>query len=500
MELGEERRVGAMSRWSLRKETFMKSAASLAGIVIALAACVGQAGLAMAAAAPTTRPAWLPEDYAKRLEAANSQRKGGLEFLKLAYVGQYWECGDRSPDWDTKAVEALEAWATGFVVEVSGRDTDSVLWYSGQEALQAGCKDPLVTNAVVRNKVFWGGDQKELRDLQLRASRGMKDSGYHGVHRICCLLRGAQYLGNPEYEPTPAEKEEAKLFVELARAQVGDAVNEEGLPRQELLNILDVAGSTSLTLTGDRWKLAEGLYQAMEQQPIDRSSLLTAKGRLFLDYADDGGWDGTIGDGKTTPRERRQEMAGKLLEEAWHLDQGNAWAALWRMRLAISRQAGEEEVLGWFRRTLEADPDLLNAYMEMKDYRRLESDQAALQFGRECAHWLGDGSEGRLVIVDLHLRMAWQLRPAGNATGEVYFQGDPQIWQDVSAAYEPFIKARALSQHHSLRYARIAMWCGQWERARELLKPIKEFRGHREMSEADYNEMRKRVDDHFRAQ
>jgi len=258
-------------------------------------------------------------------------------------------------------------------------------------------------------------------------------------------------------------------LIELARAQVGDAVREEGLPRHEMVNVLVAAGEASLAITGDRWKLAEGVYQAIGAQAVDRSTLLSMKGQLYVEYAGDGGGVDEVAGGKT-PAEQRQEIAQKLLEEAWRLIMATHGRQLWAMRLrGGAGRPATRRWCQWFRRTLEADPDMLEAYREMKDYLlRQPTRDAALRFGRECVRWLADRSEARLMIVDIHMAATGPTWVPDSAADQPYFRSEAQIWKDVSAAYEPFIKSRKVSQHHSIRYALMAMWCGQWNARRNF--------------------------------
>jgi len=130
-----------------------------------------------------------------RLAAADRRRSDELEFLKDAYSGQYSAFGVCSPKWDARREgsfgrmgDRMDPLRCPAEIRMPSCGT------SGLTALDAGCTDPLLTHAVARNKVFWQGDGKEIRSLEIRAARAMKGSGYHGIHQIICLLRGAQYM------------------------------------------------------------------------------------------------------------------------------------------------------------------------------------------------------------------------------------------------------------------------------------------------------------------
>lgn len=462
-----------------------------------------ESGRATAATAPTTRPApaWLPGDLEQRRKAVKARHEQDLASLRKVLLDAYQASGDTSPKWDENARKAICAFAVGKVPELSDRSDVTTTLNSSFYADNSGCHDGLVQYALARMMYTVSQPTSADHARQIEAGRHMLESEYPDTYKLYGLLRTIQFIANDEFK-IPNEASKKKIDDgHLEILGLADSIAKAPpIQRYELINLFEVAGEASYEIYHDRMRIPSEMLAGFGEGYADRSSLLTAEGCLWINYAWDArgsGWGNTVSDDNSGLFENRLARAQTVLTKAWNLDHDNAWAAKFMITVCRGRGLSRAIMEKWFKAAVAADPDAFAAYAEKLEYLEPKwcgSPDDMLSFGRECMAFLPDDSERRLTLVAVHLRLSqYDVPDYAYLPQRSYFAKSPKIWTDIEAAYEPYIKACGLSDFHRLRYARLALWCKQPDKARELLRPYGNYDGQFELTIEEVDAMRQEL-------
>ena len=454
--------VGAAYFWFVMSE--MRERERQLGAPIAeLAAAATSAGPANATADPGPPVPPTPD------AALSPPSRRRAEWYAATTVGAYDAAGSKDPRWDDDARAVLTAAARRWGNHPRrGGDEDDIVRDRGQTAMRAGCDDPLVIYALARSSATAGEDPDELADLYRRSADGFrKHTKYPAVRRATTILRAGQVAGD-------------RAVVDEALGLFPEAFADPGLPVEALTDLVELAGETSIALDGDRAPLSKRVIAMMQESPLSKSAVLTARGRANISYAWDARGDGladTVTDEGWRLLRSRLALARRQLEEAWALDNGNADAATHMLTVELGATTGRAAMEQWFRRATEADPDGPLAYRAKLIWLEPKwhgSVKEMVAFGRECAaggRWSGLVP---LTLADAHW-VAACYTPEGMTfdPDPSYFANNPAVWAELKAVYDRYLREPDVSNYNRGRYAVVAAYSGKWATADRLFRSIK---------------------------
>jgi hypothetical protein len=227
-----------------------------------------------------------------------------------------------------------------------------------------------------------------------------------------------------------------------------------------------------MAVRGDRRELTAPLFDQLQKSNVDKSTVLTIQGGFNKNYAWDArgsGWANTVTDQGWDLMRQRLLKAQNALEEAWQLDPTDYQAANEMINVELGQGQSRDRMELWFNRAMNVFPDDYAAcsnklyYLEPKWYG---SEQAMIDFGRECLAQANWRSRIPLVVVDAYWAAA-RYGPNGwqQQVDPKYFQENTAAWNDIAAAYDGCLKYSIPSKRIKLAYARIAAMGGHWVEA-----------------------------------
>jgi hypothetical protein len=370
------------------------------------------------------------------------------EWLKRTLPGDYDRVGRKDPRWDNDAREVLrltaESWDSRF------RELAAIN-AAHNRANQAGCSDALVAYAAGK---LWGNGA--LRpDL---IAQVLEKTDYHPAHRCFALLRGSRFAF------AQRDADAAGRLLQSAMKLVPAVAADPELPDSVFLEMCDELEACYISALGDRKSAFEKVEAVLAAARPESSLLYTYRGFFYIHSAWDArgaDWASNVTDEGWRLFNKRLQQAEVLLEKAWQLDNNNPDAARAMLSVELGQGKGRERMELWFRRAMTANPDNYDAckakvyYLEPKWHG---SPEEMLEFGRECLR--GGNWKARLPLILPEAHEALAVYNRGNP--DAYFTA-PGVWQDIQAAYEPYLNACPKASLDRSRYAFLACRCGQWE-------------------------------------
>lgn len=155
-----------------------------------------------------------------------------LQWNLRTTVRQYEKTGQHNPKWDVPAKEALTLYARWRSAAAS--QSDDLARQIGarcQEALVAGCPDPLVLYVCVRFVVNQPGHtDNEIAAAHRQMAAGLKASRYDSLRKFYGFLRAGEHL----YRLKPPPKLDITEMMNDAAAQLTLALEANDAPYAEL--------------------------------------------------------------------------------------------------------------------------------------------------------------------------------------------------------------------------------------------------------------------------
>jgi hypothetical protein len=301
-------------------------------------------------------------------------------------------------------------------------------------------------------------------------------------------------------------------MVEAALDAMPRALADPDVPIEAVLDLYDLVGDASLIVERDRSVVFEKAMDLLKRSPLaDRPGLVqTVQAEFSLNFALDARRD-TAGAGQEQADKLTRDrlaQAATAAQQAWEADPAHAARAADLMMQIEHARAGKRDVINtWFARGVEADPRRLATYLTR--LRLLEppaggSIREMIEFARETFRSHGRASDSvSLLPVEAHLRAA-EFTAAGveqDLPQRSYFMSDSEVWNDIRAAYEPYLSRHPGSLYHRSRFGQLAAWCGQWEVADQQLKAMgdQRFSAAWFRTRESYLKQRAEVADHLAA-
>ncbi len=384
-------------------------------------------------------------------------------------VDAYERAGRKDPRWDPKVRELLPLVVSMWSQSKSPvADPAKRAYELSEEAVRSGCDDPLVLYVLARMyDTAIRKDWQEAVKLHVGAGQAMKERGseYPPIRQAFVYARAADFRLRSKKEPAEGDREETRVWLELALARFAEAAKDPAVPDTLLFECGEALIGTWKRLAGDRKAGFDKVAEVLTQGRPDSRVSLVLKGAVYISYAWDArgsGWASSVTEeGWRLMRERLAESEAALTR-AWEKDPSDAQAATLMIGVELGQGKGRPAMETWFRRAMEADPDNLEAckkkiyYLEPKWHGSADD---MIEFGRQLL--AGGNWEARLPfqLMDAHLTLAGyeKDKPA-------YYQRE-EVWKDVQAVYETYLARHPDSAQDRTWYAKLASYCGRHREA-----------------------------------
>ncbi len=408
------------------------------------------------------------------------RRAAVLRFFQKITVEDYQQHGRHDPRWDDDARTTLEALARVLASEFCpDGDEYDVFYTAGKRALDSGCTDPLILLAVGRGYVFFSRKYDDVAPLHTESAKRIGESVYHPLLKCVSALRGAVLRGKFKGDARVARRE-GRRMIDTAMEALPKMLADPDVPAEQVLIVMDQFGDASAIVERDRAVVFNNAFAILEQSPVSRSLVLTAKAQFLLGYAQDAEPDTGADVQASAEAEKlckdRLDQAAAAGEQAWRLDNTNVYAAEAMMRIEAARGNLAEARDTWLSRAVAADPESYDAHLLELTYLApayQSNVPAMIEFGRRCLAGAAWESGVPMVLIEAHLRGSRYSQ--GQEPGPVqqsYFASSPEVWKDIRAVYEPYLQRFPNSLYHRSRYAQLACWCGQWADADRQFKAM----------------------------
>lgn len=277
-------------------------------------------------------------------------------------VAEYEAIGRRSPKWDGPANKALGMLARG---RSYGPNFDTNFWQvvhdSCQEAVSAGCDDPLIRYVHTRYVIGPASRaSKETAPQYIDAARQMRESKYSDIRKFYACLRAAEAAKAAAGKNNPHTPREVHEFRKAAADYLTSVVQDGTIPGGEIYDacfqLLDASRLNP--------REHEAFFNVLEPHLVknwpQEASLYLLRGNYYIDYAWHArgnavasrvtaeGWKGFA---------ERLVVAQKCLEKAWKLDPTDARIPVAMIILELGQGEGRDRMEMWFQRAMELDPN-----------------------------------------------------------------------------------------------------------------------------------------------
>ncbi|HXT12992.1 MAG TPA: hypothetical protein VN873_15630 [Candidatus Angelobacter sp.] len=401
-----------------------------------------------------------------------------LAWHKNALVKGYENYGRQNPKWDKPAKEALEQFA-----EIRAGQGDltagaSLVGYSAQEALKAGCDDPLIKYLYGRFASDYSTHPLSYwQDLFRQAADGLENSGYSPLLKFYANDRTANVVWE--------DRDQSKWqdVVKYRRAAMNDlavALQDKSLPVDEV----EAAGEALLDTIGQNDKETKDAYDGI-QGPLFQNWPHTAaayylKARFYYRFAwqaRGGGYANSVTEEGWKGFKENLAIADAAYRKAWSLNPKDVRIPTQMIEMTVSEQLDRKEMEQWFQRAMRLNTNNYDACSEKLRYLRPEwygSRDDMLAFGRECAASTTWGGRVPLILVDAHYDCAVSLPQEDRAA----YWKQPDVWPDIQSSYEKFFQLNPdVKDDYRYYYARYAFYCGQWQDFNKQVKLIRDADG-----------------------
>jgi hypothetical protein len=311
-------------------------------------------------------------------------------------------------------------------------------------------------------------------------AKEMQTSSYPDIRKFYAAFRAInQYSWANNYPTNPPAE-----IVELRHLMIDSfqkILDEKGTPPVE---IYDACHEFLVMWEGDN-KAYQAYYNCIEPPLFKNwpdaatSWLLKGEGYIQLAWgARGGGYANTVTTEGWTTFSNDLAIAEKSLNHAWELDPKDPRIAVKMIWVELGQGQGRDRMELWFSRAMQLDPNDYDAcsakclYLEPKWYGSIKE---MLSFGRECVTNKEWGGRVPLILIDAHSDIPTYYLDGAEKTN---YWKQPEVWQDVKAAYDRFFELNPNATDIYKNYAWHAYHAEQWDAFNELVPKVRP---------ADYN-------------
>ncbi len=385
-----------------------------------------------------------------------------VRWQRESVLGIYEARGGKNRKWDKDVKEAISRWS-----ELSQATTNEPalrrdLATHLQNAVRAGCDDPLVKYlhchyVVSEQDHSWA----VLSQAYLKASHELERSLYSHLWRFRASLQAARVLLQG-----PRREVWAKVWEEraVARSELLGMLEGEKVPQPLVCRAMHEALEDFQISEGNLRLLFRGFEEASADWPPS-VELHLIRAEYYTGWA----WCGRGFD--TSDRVKaaqwklfaeRLKLAEQELAEAWSLDSNDTRIASAMLVVELGQHQGQARMEQWFQRAMALDPANYLACTRKLTYLEPKwggSPEAMIGFGRQCVEsreWKGGVP---LILAGAHLELASSLPPEQKTN----YLRQAEVWADVRRSFERFFELNPNDNPRRNFYAKTAYDCGQWQ-------------------------------------
>jgi len=400
-----------------------------------------------------------------------------LDWNVKTLVTAYQNAGNSDPVWDKAAVQALMEFAKIRTQVVTPDEPwAEIIDTNCDNAVKAGCNDPMVRYLYLRFGLSQTNTPKLFSDSYDALESDMQKSDYPPVRKFYVSLRALQqFLYAYGYNNNSADYSIPGQLLNDAVSSLVAALNDKTMPAEEGY---EACSELIKALPGDP-NIFQSDYDKIEKPLFDNwpneatSWLLKGQAYYMMGWIDRGsGYADTVTKQGFKGIDKNLAIAEKALNRAWELNPTDARTAVAMIRVETGLGTERDQMEIWFNRAMENDPDDYDAcsaklnYLEPKWFGSVED---MLEFGRECAQSTNWGGTVPLILVDAHYEIYNQFIDPSEQTN---YWKEPDVWADISSAYEQYLQSYPRDTYHIAYYARYAYFAEQWDKLNELLPKV----------------------------
>jgi hypothetical protein len=404
----------------------------------------------------------VPQDPAKQERLRQARRS----WYHATTVAAYDAVGRKSPKWDEPARRALNAiaryWAEPY--SLIRQDELRSVAEGCEQALQAGCDDPLVGYLAeyqpFRYRVDWESQERAQRLLDRAES--LVASPYPAVRRADAIAEAVSTAAQnlPESRARNERLDRLQAAALPLIPEILKAGNQQA--QADIHRICEaLLLSHRMRTDGDAAAFHESVLKSFDGNPAAEALKLTLKGNSLTHSAWDARGSGVASTVTAEGRllfQKRLRQAEVALEGAWRLDPENPLIATEMLLVARGLGYERDRMEAWFRRAMEADGDCRSACLRKLEYllpRWHGSAEEARAFGLACLatdNWSAGLPE---VLMSAHDTI-----PASAAVRRLYYR-QAHVEDDVEAVFEPLLEKHPEALCARMNYARRLWECGR---------------------------------------
>jgi hypothetical protein len=398
----------------------------------------------------------IPQDPAG-MEAQNRDR---LAWEKQTLEAAYDRLGKKDPKWDALARRALDLMALRNMGRSDPVVTNEEARVAAKEAVDAGCRDPLV-------RYFYeyytdpGSPDYERRIQEL--SDGLKKGGYPPIRRAQALMTIAD-VRSSKPDLSDADKMKAGQMLVEVLDLLPRSIAED--PRgvfwdKHWYTILDTVVRFRQRLDSDPKAAFDKVDARLAKIKGIDALRLAVKGNFLLNWgwsARGNGYAGTVSDEQFRVFSARLEEARRTLERSWELSPSGTMVPNTMLNVEKGIGGGDREAMEkWFDRAMRADNSNTDAcwikldWLDPKWYGDAKGEEM-VAFGKACAATKNWGSQIPLLGLEAHYRM----RRLMDFDNWQRYAKLPDVWEDFHTVYSGHLERRP--NDHILR-SRYAVMC-----------------------------------------
>ncbi len=332
-----------------------------------------------------------------------------------------------------------------------------------QQAIEGGCRDPLILYLYARSS--YGrvdpGPEERARRYQAAAD-GMRDSGYPAVRRFMAL-----YMGGCALAELPEHEKEAEQYLMDSLQVVAESAQEES-PTRDLQDAWFTAVRTIQRTLGKLDRNSFIAYQRvdakLEKTPALRVVRLQLRGSFYIDYAWDARGDNSVNAINTEAWAKfksRFEVARDALESAWKLKPDESRTAALMLHVAKGLKFDRAEMEKWFDRAMKADGDnkeACAAKLEWLDPKWHGTIEDMVAFGWACRDTKNTRSGIPLLLAEAYLRVL----PKLPEKEQPQYMRSERIWRDVFQVFSKHLEMFSDDDAVRTQFAICCYWCGHY--------------------------------------
>lgn len=406
-------------------------------------------------------------------QAAQQSR---LDWNLKTIVTAYQNIGNTDNAWDQPAIRALTEFARTRSQAIDPSEPwAQIIATNCAAAIKAGCDDPMVRYLYIKFSMNADNTPKAFSDAFDETANNMQASAYPDIRKFYVSLRAYQQFLYAYRSSNNVDFTEGYLLFNDAVSNLVGTLNDKATPPEEVYD----AGSEMIDeLPGDVNKFQT--YYNEIQKPLfanwpDQSGPWFLKGRAYVALAwiyRGGGDENTVTKEGLKGMTQSLDTAAEALDRAWKINPADARIAVEMMNVELGQGQGRDRMELWFQRAMQDDPndnDACDAKLNYIQPKWYGTTRDMLDFGRECVTNSNWGGAVPLVLVDAHWEIYNQYIDPGERTN---YWKEPEVWNDISSAYEQYLLSYPNDSGRIAYYARYAYYAEQWKKLNELLPKV----------------------------